>query len=156
MSEAQAGYSGTPLVRKVGVKAGHQVVLCAAPDGWAIPDLPAGTTTTTIAEPPPAPAAAAASAASASAAAVMQVDVVVAFCRTPVDLRVAVEGFADAIHPAGALWIAWPRRAAGHRSDITENLIREVALPVGLVDVKVAALDTDWSGLKLVWRKEMR
>jgi hypothetical protein len=59
--------------------------------------------------------------------------------------------------PAGAaLWIAWPRRAAGHRSDVTENLIREVALPLGLVDTKVAALDADWSGLKIVWRRERR
>jgi len=54
------------------------------------------------------------------------------------------------------VWIAWPRRTAGHQSDVTENLIRELALPCGLVDTKVAALDTDWSGLKLVWRNERR
>ncbi|WP_007508688.1 DUF3052 family protein [Pseudofrankia saprophytica] len=146
MSGSQAGYSGTPLARKIGVKAGHEVVLCAAPDGWAIPDLPSGVTTSDLPQPPPAE----------SSQAAGQSDIVVAFCRTPADLTAAVSGFARAVHPAGALWIAWPRRAAGHRSDVTENLIREVALPRGLVDVKVAALDTDWSGLKLVWRKELR
>ena len=56
----------------------------------------------------------------------------------------------------GALWLAWPRRAGGHRSDITDNEIRAVVLPLGLVDIKVAALDDDWSGLKVVWRKELR
>ena len=60
------------------------------------------------------------------------------------------------IYPAGALWTAWPRRAGGHRSDITDNVIREHALPIGLVDVKVAAIDDDWSGLRLVWRVEHR
>jgi hypothetical protein len=54
------------------------------------------------------------------------------------------------------LWIAWPRKAAGHVSDVTENGIRDVVLPLGLVDVKVAALDTAWSGLKIVWRTERR
>jgi len=56
----------------------------------------------------------------------------------------------------GSLWIAWPRRAAGHISDITDNVVRNVALPLGLVDVKVAALDEDWSALKFVWRKKLR
>jgi hypothetical protein len=54
------------------------------------------------------------------------------------------------------LWAAWPRRAAGHVSDIDENLLRDAALDRGLVDVKVAALSTDWSGLKIVWRRENR
>jgi hypothetical protein len=54
------------------------------------------------------------------------------------------------------LWVAWPRRAGGHTSDITDNIVRQIVLPLGLVDVKVAALDQDWSGLKFVWRKELR
>ena len=58
--------------------------------------------------------------------------------------------------PVGSLWIAWPRKAAGHVSDVTENAIRDGALELGMVDVKVAAIDTDWSGLKIVWRKENR
>jgi hypothetical protein len=60
------------------------------------------------------------------------------------------------IFPGGALWVAWPRRAGGHDSDITDREIRALALPLGLVDVKVAALDQDWSGLRLVWRTEHR
>ena len=58
--------------------------------------------------------------------------------------------------PAGGLWVAWPRKAGGHVSDISENDIRDVALPLGLVDNKVAALDDDWSGLRVVWRHERR
>ena len=61
-----------------------------------------------------------------------------------------------ALAPTSALWIAWPRRAGGHRSDITDSLVRETLLPIGVVDVKVAALDEDWSGLKFVWRKDRR
>ena len=64
--------------------------------------------------------------------------------------------WAERIFPSGAIWVAWPRKAAGHVSDVDENLIRNTALSMGLVDVKVAAIDTDWSGLKLVWRKELR
>ena len=66
------------------------------------------------------------------------------------------DGLARRIYPAGALWVAWPRRAGGHRSDITDTVIRGHALPIGLVDVKVAAIDNDWSGLRLVWRTEHR
>jgi len=61
-----------------------------------------------------------------------------------------------ALRVDGGLWIVWPRKAAGHASDISENGLREIVLPTGLVDVKVAALDEDWSGLKFVWRKELR
>ncbi len=67
-----------------------------------------------------------------------------------------IAALAQAIFPGASLWIAWPRKAAGHVSDITDNLIREVCLPLGIVDVKVAAIDIDWSGLKMVWRKELR
>jgi hypothetical protein len=138
-----SGQTGTPLARKLGVKAGHRLTLCAAPDGWEIPGLPEGATTVRLAEAPPPGAAEPA-------------DVVVAFCRAGVELAVAVARFAPVIHPAGMLWAAWPRRAGGHRSDITDNLVREVALPLGLVDTKVAALDADWSALRLVWRAERR
>ncbi len=126
-----AGYSATPQARKLGIKPGHRVCLDHA-GGW------------TLAAPPPVdyvdegPA-----------------DVIVACVRAAAELgRVAELG--QRVFPDGALWIAWPRKAAGHRSDVTENGIREAALPLGLVDVKVAALDDDWSGLKLVWRRENR
>jgi hypothetical protein len=83
-------------------------------------------------------------------------DVVVAFFTERASMAGAVALLSGSITENGALWLAWPRRAGGHQSDITDNVVREVALPVGLVDVKVAALDEDWSALKFVWRKEHR
>jgi hypothetical protein len=71
-------------------------------------------------------------------------------------LRLELVDLSLLITTNGSLWLAWPRRAGGHESDITDNLVREAALPLGLVDVKVAALDHDWSSLRLVWRKELR
>lgn len=128
-----AGYSGTPQARKLGVKPGLRVGLHRAPKGWALTD------------PPPFVAARAGS-----------VDVLIAFVRSTAELADGIAGFGERIFPAGALWIAWPRRAGGHISDITDNGIREIVLPLGLVDVKVAAIDDDWSGLKIVWRLENR
>jgi hypothetical protein len=81
--------------------------------------------------------------------------VTLAFCRTQGDV-VALVAAVESVPPSGALWVAWPRKAGGHVSDVDENLLREVLLPTGVVDVKVAALDVDWSGLKFVWRKENR
>ena len=83
-------------------------------------------------------------------------DVVVAFFRDAASLGRAIADLSRSITPDGSLWIAWPRRAGGHRSDITDHVVRGAALTLGLVDVKVAALDDDWSALKLVWRKERR
>jgi hypothetical protein len=83
-------------------------------------------------------------------------DLIVAFFARAADLGLRLPGLAERIFPDGAVWAAWPRRAGGHTSDITEGAIRELLLPTGLVDVKVAALDDDWSGLRLVWRKERR
>jgi hypothetical protein len=129
-----AGYSGTPLYKKLGIKPGHRLALVRAPDGWAVPDLPEGVTT----------------------GAADNADVVVAFLRSAAQLQAGIEALGRAIYPDGMVWIAWPRTAGGHDSDITENGIRDVVLPLGLVDTKVAALDDDWSGLKVVWRRERR
>jgi hypothetical protein len=129
-----AGYSGTPQARKLGVKAGARIALDAAPRGWRLTDPPPVVRATT------GPA-----------------DVLLWFVRAAAQLEAgAIEARAARIHPDGALWIVWPRKAAGHASDITDNAIREAVLPLGLVDVKVAAIDDDWSGLKIVWRKERR
>jgi hypothetical protein len=130
-----AGYSGTPLAKKLGIKPGARFGLLHPPSGWSIPDLPENV---------------------AEAEAAGPADVLVAFYRDPAALADELPNLGERIRPAGSLWIAWPRKAAGHVSDMDENLIRDAALPRGLVDVKVAALDTDWSGLKLVWRKELR
>lgn len=83
-------------------------------------------------------------------------DVVLAFVHTAAQLTPTMARLEKAIFPAGALWICWPRKAGGHASDITDNAVREAALARSLVDTKVAAVDQDWSGLKLVWRRGSR
>ena len=125
------GYSGRPQAAKLGLKPGQRVGLHNRPDGWALSDPPAGL---------------------ADAGSDGPADVIVAFFTRAGEIGEQIGDLARRIYPAGALWVAWPRRAAGHRSDITENFIRDQALPIGLVDVKVAAIDEDWSGLRLVWR----
>jgi hypothetical protein len=119
------------IARKLGVRRDSRVLLVGGPAG-GLGGLPPDTT----GDQPP--------------------DLVLAFFRESTDLRAQVERLGDLIFPNGMLWIAWPRKAAGHQSDITENLIRDVVLPLGLVDTKVAALGEDWSGLRVVWRKELR
>jgi hypothetical protein len=131
-----AGYSGTPLAKKLGVKEGGTLALVAAPDGWSVPDLPPGVTTKTSLRG--------------------HFDVAIAFVRSAAELRRRAETIVRSTPDASSVWIAWPRKAGGHDSDVTENLLRETLLPSGLVDVKVAALDEDWSGLKFMWRKESR
>lgn len=134
MSEP-AGYSGRPLVAKLGLRPGAVLGLVGAPAGWSPGPLPPGATVTDL-DPEP--------------------DVMLAFFGSRGELAGAIEGLARRVFPDRSLWIAWPRRAGGHRSDLAERDIRDLALPLGLVDVKVAAIDRDWSGLKLVWRRERR
>jgi hypothetical protein len=83
-------------------------------------------------------------------------DVVIAFVRRAADLDEVVGKVSAVLGADDVLWLVWPRRAAGHDSDVTDNLVREVVLRTGLVDVKVAAVGEDWSGLRFVWRKERR
>jgi hypothetical protein len=131
---ADSGYSGTPLAKKLGVKAGHRVRLLHAPDGWDIPDIPDRVVISTGGVP----------------------DVTVAFYRSHAELAAEANALTEALADHAMVWIAWPRRAAGHASDITENALRDLFLPLGIVDVKVAALGVDWSGLKFVRRRENR
>ncbi len=131
-----SGYSGTPLARKLGVKAGHVVALVGEPDQWSIPDLEPGVTVRSGLRG--------------------TADVIVAFVRSRAELRRRVPRLVEAVGPEGSLWLAWPRKAGGHVSDVTEQSLRDELLPTGLVDTKVAALDDDWSGLRFVWRKELR
>jgi len=155
-----AGYSGTPLAKKLGIKAGHTVLLVGCPRGWAIPDLPGGTVTrrkslaTFIQEPRSRSAGSVVKSKSADVGAIA--DVVVAFFASAAQLTDAVPGIARKLNRSSALWVAWPRRAGGHESDITDQSVRKILLPIGVVDVKVAAIDSDWSGLKFVWRKGSR
>ena len=83
-------------------------------------------------------------------------DVVVSFHTRRVDLERRLPVLLGAMEVDGGLWVAWPKRASGVATDITEDAVREVALPVGLVDNKVCAIDETWSGLRVVWRKELR
>lgn len=131
--DAAAGYSGTPQATKLGLTAGATWDVVGAPDEWAF-------------EAPPDP----------SLRRDGDAGVVLAFVSSADQVRRTIEQQERRIFPAGALWIAWPRKAAGHASDVDENLVRDTALLRGLVDVKVAALDVDWSALKIVWRKENR
>jgi hypothetical protein len=132
-----SGYSGAPLATKLGIKSGHRVVLNGAAKEWSIHDLPENVRVSRQRGVSPA-------------------NVVVAFFRHAASLNQRIVPLSDTITDDGALWIAWPRKAAGHVSDLNDNVVRGIVLPLGLVDVKVAALDEDWSALKMVWRKELR
>jgi hypothetical protein len=83
-------------------------------------------------------------------------DVVVLFTTSYADLAKRVPDLGEAVFPDGSLWVAWPKRSSGVATDVTEDSLREVALPLGLVDNKVCAVTDVWSGLRLVWRKERR
>jgi hypothetical protein len=136
-----AGYSGKPLWQKLGFDADEQVLLIEAPGTFRIAGAPRQLAIKRERgrEQTSAPASA-----------------IIAFFVALAGARESLPALAERVYPAGALWVAWPRRAAGHDSDIREQDIRELALPLGLVDVKVAALDEHWSGLRLVWRVERR
>ena len=131
-----AGYSGTPLAKKLGIRSADVVALLGAPRGWTVPDLPEGAR---VRRTNPSGA-----------------HVVIAFVRRASELADTVARVVDDLAPDSALWLCWPRRAGGHDSDVTEHRLRAVALPTGLVDVKVAAVGDDWSGLRFVWRKTAR
>jgi hypothetical protein len=137
-----AGYSGTPLPKKLGIQAGHVVALHGAPVDYG----------KTLGELPPGVRVRAGGGARA--------DVVQLFATRRAALAKALVRLGRSIFPDGALWISWPKKtakgAAALASDVDENAIRALALPLGLVDVKVCAVDETWSGLKLVWRKELR
>jgi hypothetical protein len=132
-----AGYSGTPLAQKLGIKEGHQLVLLGAPDGFA----------RTLEPLPPVKVATALRGTA---------DVVVLFVTKRAELAKKVPSVMKQLAPAGGFWVAWPKKASKVPTDITEDTIREVALPLGLVDNKVCAVDEIWSGLRLVIRKELR
>jgi hypothetical protein len=133
-----AGYSATPVPRKLGIREGCAVALAGAPDGFeaTLGRLPEGAVVQSRLRGP--------------------LDVVVFFTTRRAELERRIERLRAALRPDGRLWIAWPKRAAKVETDMTEDVVREVALPLGLVDNKVAALDETWSGLQLVIRRELR
>src|SRR5262249_7066128 len=127
-----AGYSGTPLVKKLGIQSGHQVALLGAPADFAaaLDGLPGDVTLHTDLR---------------GAAAL---DVVVFFTEQRSELLKRFAGLQQRLEPAGGLWVAWPKRASGVPTDLTEDIIRAVGLESGLVDNKVCAIDETWSGLR--------
>lgn len=133
-----AGYSGTPLPQKLGIKPGAKLMLLGAPVGFdeTLGAVPEGVELRRHARG--------------------TADVVVAFFIDRRHLERRLAGLGRTIFPAGALWLAWPKRASGVATNITEDVVRDVALPRGLVDNKVCAIDATWSGLRFVWRKERR
>src|SRR5262249_42392741 len=133
-----AGYSGTPLAQKLGIKAGASIALVGAPAGFeqSLVGLPDAVTI--------------------RGKATGRNDVIVAFSTARAKLERAVPALLRALDVNGGLWIAWPKRASGVATDITEDTVREVFLPLGLVDNKVCAIDETWSGLRVVWRKDRR
>lgn len=130
-----AGYSGTPLQQKLGLRPGHRVAFVGCvPDGF-------DATFTGIAP---------------RRRLGGHVDVVVLFVEWRRELERRAAAAAEAIAPAGAVWVAWPKKASKQPTDVTEDVLRDVLLPTGLVDTKVCAIDDTWSGLRFVWRRDRR
>ena len=143
MATTAPGYSGTPLAQKLGLKDGQRVLFLDLPE--SLTDL---TSARAFAEVSPRPWAALGKA--------RGYDLVHGFTASRAQLEKAAKAFIPAITRDGSVWISWPKKASKVPTDITEDVIREVLLPTGLVDVKVAAVDEVWSGLKLVIRRELR
>lgn len=135
---AVVGYSGTPLARKLGIKEESRVAVLGAPEGFddELAPLPPGVRLVRRLGP--------------------GLDVAVLFVTERRDLERRFPSVAASIKPAGSFWVAWPKRASKVPTDLTEDVLREVGLPQGLVDNKVCAVTDVWSGLRFVWRKENR
>lgn len=132
------GYSGTPLVKKLGIKPGTRLLAVNAPADYLalLEPLPENVTF--------------------ARAGANQLDVVHLFTKTRSELITLIDRYKTKVKQEGAIWVSWPKKASGIPSELTDVTVREVALPLGLVDIKVCAVDDTWSGLKLVIRKENR
>src|SRR5262249_37061581 len=132
---AMAGYSGTPLPKKLGIKPGGRVGLIRPPDdfGETLGELPDGAEAGPVGRGRP-------------------FDVIVCFCRTSKELTRDLPGLPVRLDPAGGLWIAWPKKSSGLATDLGEAEVRARGLDTGLVDNKVCAIDDTWSGLRFVVR----
>ena len=132
------GCSGSPLPKKLGIGEGTRFAVKSHPPDFAATLGPLPPTAEWLARVRP------------------PLDVAVAFFTARAKLRAAWPSLTRAVEPDGTVWVVWPKRSSGVATDITEDTIREDALPLGFVDVKVAAVDETWSSLKLVVRKELR
>jgi hypothetical protein len=131
---ATAGYSGTPLVNKLGIKPGTTLGLIGTPEGFdaTLGELPDGVAVRRRLQG--------------------SLDVIIAFFVDASELERRLPALRRALQPAGGLWLAWPKRASGVATDLSDNVVRELGLAAGLVDNKVCAIDEVWSGLRLVYR----
>jgi hypothetical protein len=132
------GYSGTPLAAKLGIKPAMRLALLGAPSNYE-----------SLLQPLPPDV-------SVARRATAQTDIVQLFVIERYELKSLLAELGAKLKPDAALWVSWPKKASKVPTDITEDTIRELALPLGWVDVKVCAVDGTWSGLKLVVRKELR
>jgi hypothetical protein len=130
-----AGYSGTPLAQKLGIRADHRVALLGAPEGFVL-EVPDDVRVSTAARG--------------------SFDTIVSFHTSRRQLEGRIPTLLDILDVDGGLWMAWPKRASKVETDLTEDVQREIWLPIGLVDTKVCAIDDVWSGLRLCWRRELR
>ena len=132
------GYSGTPLSKKLGLKPGQRVSAPGAPPNYRklLAPLPAGIEFQTRVT--------------------KTTDIVHLFTASKAELARNLAAWLKVLSPEAAIWVSWPKKTSKVPTDITEDTIRAVALPMGLVDIKVCAVDETWSGLKLVLRKELR
>jgi hypothetical protein len=132
-----AGYSGTPLLKKLGIKEGYRIAFLGAPKEYpkALGKLPPRVIQVAI-----------------EARSKADLDLVQLFVKNQAELKKQFPGSKERLRPAGSLWVSWPKRASRITTDLNENVIREFGLEIGLVDVKVCAVDDVWSGLKFVYR----
>ncbi|MGB8341885.1 MAG: DUF3052 domain-containing protein [Chthoniobacterales bacterium] len=134
-----AGYSGTPLWKKLGYRDGVPSSVEGAPANYVqMLQLPSEISVTWAKQPAPG------------------IGFVHLFTASKSELKKRLRVFRKTIDPSGAVWVSWPKKSSCVETDVTEDVIREVALPLGFVDIKVCAVDETWSGLKLVIRKELR
>ncbi len=133
-----SGYSGTPLAKKLGIKPADEVLLVGAPEGFLH-----------LLEPLPNEVQFVSRLSGST-------DLIQIFSARRTDLEKALQSYRGAIKPAATVWVSWPKKSSKVPTDITEDTVRELALPLGFVDVKVCAVDEVWSGLKLVIRKGLR
>ena len=127
-----AGYSGTPLAKKLGIKPGATLFLDGAPNDYPSKE---SKVTRSISD---------------------RVDLIHIFTRSAGELDAKLRKLRNAIRDDAVVWVSWPKKSSKVPTDITEDTIRDIALPLGFVDIKVCAVDDVWSGLKLVIRKELR
>jgi hypothetical protein len=134
-----AGYSGTPLWKKLGYKTGMSAYVDGGPENYrSLLELPSDVAVTW------------------PRSAKSDIEFVHLFATSASELKAKLKSYRTKIVPDGVIWVSWPKKSSGVKTDISEDTIRDVALPMGLVDIKVCAVDEVWSGLKLVIRKDQR